>query len=100
MPNTPARMARAALTTTSATLFTVPATTTSIVTEIIITNTTALDIPATVTIAGVSLVAATVVPGNGMLTMGLKQVMSTGEIIAGFAGQAGLNIFISGVNVT
>ena len=100
MPNTATRYARAALTTTSATLYTVPAGATALVTEIILSNTTAIDITATITLSGVALFTAAPVPANGILTLGLKQVVSTTEIIAGFASAAGLNVFISGVNVT
>jgi len=100
MPNTATRYARAALTTTSATLYTVPAATTALVTEIVLSNTTAIDINVTITFAGVALLTAAPVPANGILTLGLKQVVSTTEVIAGVASAAGLNVFISGVNVT
>lgn len=100
MANTATRMARGALTTTSANLYTVPAATTALVTEIIINNTTAGDITPTVRLAGVDFITGTPVPGNGMITIGLKQVLSAGEIISAFATAAGLNIFISGVQVT
>lgn len=100
MANTPARYARAALTTTSATLYTVPAATTAIVTEIIINNTTAVDITPTISFAGVSILSGSPVPANGILVVGMKQIMSAAETITGLATAAGLNIFISGVNVT
>lgn len=100
MPNTPTRFARAALTTTSATLYTVPAATTSIVTEIIINNTTAADVVPTISLAGVALVSNSPVPANGILVLGMKQILSAAETITGSASAAGLNVFISGVNVT
>lgn len=100
MPNTPTRMARVGLTTASAILYTVPAATTALVTEIIINNTTAGDITPTVSLGGLALITGTAVPGNGMITIGLKQVLSATETITGLATAAGLNIFISGVQVT
>lgn len=100
MANTATRMARVALTTTSATLYTVPAATTALVTEIIINNTTAADITPTISLGGLQFLTGTPVPGNGMITIGLKQVLSATETITGLASAAGLNIFISGVQVT
>lgn len=100
MANTATRMARGALTTVSATLYTVPAATTALVTEIIINNTTAGDITPTLALGGVDFLTGTPVPGNGMITIGLKQVLSAAETITGLASAAGLNVFISGVQVT
>ena len=100
MPNTPTRYARVALTTTSATLYTVPAATTAIITEIIINNTTAVDVSPIISLAGVSLLQGETVPANGMLALGMKQILSATETITGVASAAGLNIFISGVNLT
>lgn len=100
MANTPVRMARGALGTASAVLFTVPASTTSIVTEIIINNTTNNDVVATVNLAGTSVISTSPIPAQGGLVLGMKQVMSAGETITALAATTGLNIFISGVNVT
>lgn len=100
MPNTPARYARTALTVSSATLFTVPASTTVIVTEIVINNTTAIDITPTINFGGVAFISNTAVPPMGMLTFGIKQVLSATDTITGLASAAGLNIFISGVTIT
>lgn len=100
MANTATRYAKAALTTGSVTLYTVPAATTSIVTEIVLTNTTATDRTVTLTFGGTAILSAIPVPANGIASFGMKQVLLTTEIIAGLADAAGVNIFISGVNVT
>lgn len=100
MANTPARYARTALGTSSATLATIPGSTTAIVTEIILTNTNATVASATITLAGVILLDQIQVPSDGIVSIGMKQVMSATEVIAGFASTTGVNVFISGVNVT
>jgi len=100
MPNTPARLARAALTTVSGTLYTVPAATKTLVTAIAISNTTTGDILATLNLGGVAYLSGAIILGRGITTIENPQVLTTGETITGLASIAGLNIFISGVEVT
>lgn len=92
-------MAKTGLTTASVVLYTVPTATTGIVTEIILANTTAADIAASINLAGTALLTNAVVPANGVLSMGMKQVLLTTETITGLAVSAGVNAFISGVQV-
>lgn len=99
MPNTATRYARTAVGTASTTLTTIPAGT-ALVTEIILSNTTAADITVTLSLAGVALMTNVAVPGNGNIVMGLKQVMSATETITAIASAAGVNAFVSGVQVT
>ena len=100
MPNVAKRLARAALTTSSVTQYTVPAATTAIVTNIVITNTTSAAITATVRFAGTDVISAASVAANGIFALDLKQVLSTTETITALASAAGLNLFISGLEVS
>jgi hypothetical protein len=81
-------------------LYTVPAATTAIVTEIVLTNTTNVDLTATITFGGTIFLNEVAIPADGVFQMGLKQVLSATETIVGTASATGVNVFISGVNVT
>src|ERR1043166_2593607 len=94
-----------ALGTTAATLYTVPASTTAVVRNIQVTNTNAnaaitftlsigTDATGTRIFSGVSVGAADVGSWSGSF------VLAAGEIIQGFASVAGLNVTISGVEVS
>ena len=97
MPNTPTAFARGAFATSAATLYTVPASTTMIITSIAITNTAASAATFTLTLDGVALFTTTAIAANSTVIMDMKQVVTTTKVISGFASAVTVNYHISGV---
>jgi hypothetical protein len=89
----------AASTTTSTTLYTVPADTTAIVTNIVVVNTSASQQTYTLGIDGVSLATTVVVAANDSTVLDVKQVISSTKTITGGASATSVNFHISGVEI-
>jgi len=89
----------AATTNTSTTLYTVPSSTTTIVTNIIVTNTAATDGTFTLSLDDVALASAVVVPAKGIFTLDIKQVLATTETIKGGANATSISFHISGMEI-
>lgn len=97
-------LARAAASTTpGTTLYTVPDTsTTTIVTNIAIANTTSNAVTATVNLDTVALLSGVSIPANSTAFFDLKQVLpanATPKTITGSASSTSVNFHISGVEV-
>jgi hypothetical protein len=94
---------RGAAATSNTTLYTVPNTsTTTVVTNIVITNTAASTSTATINIDGVALASGVSVTPNSVTTIDLKQVIpanATPKTISGSAGATTVNFHISGVEI-
>jgi D-aminopeptidase len=99
MATTTKALARTAAATSSTTLYTVPASTTSVITSIVIANTSASEATATISLDGVVAVPAVAVAGNTVVAFDLKQVLATTKVIAGFASATTVNFHISGVEI-
>jgi hypothetical protein len=93
-------LARTAAATSSATLYTVPASTTAVISNIVVTNTAATAATFTITLDGVVLQAASAIAANSSAYFDLKQVLATTKIIAGFASATTVNFHISGVEIS
>lgn len=89
----------AATTNTSTTLYTVPASTTAVVTNIIITNTSSTAGTFTIGLGGVSLASAVAIAGNDSTSIDLKQVINATQTITGGASATSINFHISGVEI-
>lgn len=101
MPTTPKVLFRGAATTnTGTTLYTVPASTTTIVTSIVITNTTGSAGTFTLGLGGTNLATAVQVGANDSTVLDLKQVLATTQTITGGASATSINFHISGVEVS
>jgi len=100
MPNVVKRLARASLTTSSATVYTVPASTTAVVTNIVLTNTSSTVLTGTVRLAGVDILSAVTVPANGIFAFDLKQVMDAAETVTALSSGTGLRLHISGLEIS
>lgn len=86
--------------TASTTLYTVPASTTAIIKEIILCNKTASAATATITFDSWNIVAAKSIAANDTLVIELHSILETGKILAGLAGTASaIDCFISGIEV-
>lgn len=92
-------LARTAAATSSTTLYTTPAGSTAVVTNIVIANPTTAAVTATVSLDAVSLVPAVSIAANSVFAFDLKQVLPTGDIIAGFASSTSVTFHISGVEI-
>lgn len=100
MADTLKNLYKGTLGTSSTTLYTVPASTKTIVKEIVLCNKTASAATATVSFGGINVVAGKSIPANDSLIIEYHSIMEAGTIIAGFAGTAStIDIYISGVEV-
>lgn len=90
---------RGAAATSSATLYTVPAGTTTTITNIVITNTNGAAQTATIAIDGVVLIPAVSIPAGSFASFDLKQAVAATKLVTGFASNVAVNFHISGVEV-
>ena len=93
-------LARTAAATTATTLYTVPSATTTVVTDIVVTNTAGATGTFTLRLNGVDIATTVVVPANDSISIPLKQVISATQIISGFASATTINFHISGVEIS
>ena len=92
-------MFRGAASTSSTTLYTVPAATSAIVTNIVIANANASAQAVTIKLDGVSIIDAGPVNANDAIVLDIRQVLATGKTITGFAESTDVKIHISGVEI-
>ncbi len=92
-------LARAAAATSSATLYTVPASTTAVITNIAVTNTAGSAGTFSILLDDVSLHTTTAIAANTTVYVDLKQVLATTKTIKGFASAVTINFHISGVEI-
>ncbi len=89
----------AATTNTSTTLYTVPANTTAIVTNIVVTNTANTDATYTLALDDVNLATLVTVGAYDSTVLDIKQVLSATDTIKGGASATTVNFHISGVEI-
>lgn len=99
MPNTIKPLARAAAGTSSTTLYTVPSNTTTVVTNILVTNTSGASQTFTISLNSVVAYAAATIAANTTAMFDLKQALTATQIIAGFASATSVNFHITGIEV-
>ena len=99
MATTTKALARGAFATSNASLYTVPASTTTVVTNIAITNTASSAGTFTLSLNGIALHTTTAIAANSTVYIDLKQVLATTLQIAGFASATTVNFHISGVEI-
>lgn len=95
--NTAKVLSRGAFATSSATLYTVPSATSTVVTSLAVTNTAATDATFTVALNGVLLFKDTPVLANSTAIIDLKQVLSATNLITGYASAITVNHHICGM---
>ena len=93
-------LARVAAATSSTTLYTVPAATTTVVTNIVICNPTGSAVTASMTINAIDLLGAVSIAANSSAFFDLKQVVPTTHISAGSATSTSVDFHISGVEIS
>ena len=100
MATTTKALARAAAATSSATLYTVPASTTAVITNIAVTNTAGTAGTFSLLLDDVALHTTTAIAANSTVYIDLKQVLATTQTITGLASATTVNFHISGVEVS
>lgn len=99
MATNPKLMFRGAASTSNTTLYTVPASTTAIVTDIVVANTDTSSATFTINLDGVAIISGATLAAKSTATFELKQVVETTDTISGSASAATVNFHISGVEV-
>jgi hypothetical protein len=100
MATTSKALARGAFATSSATLYTVPSATTTVVTDIVIANTAGSAGTFTLSLAGTSMATTVAIPANSIVTLDIKQALAATQVIAGQASAVTINYHISGVEIS
>jgi hypothetical protein len=96
--NTPVALFRGnATTNVGTTLYTVPASTTAIITSIVISNNSASTQTATLLFDSVAVVTAVSLSANTTQVIDMKQVLTTTKLITGGASATSVSFHISGV---
>jgi hypothetical protein len=90
---------RGAAATSSTTLYTVPASTTAVVTNIVICNPTGAAVTASMTINAIDILGSVSIAANSSAFFDLKQVIPTTQILAGSASSTSVDFHISGVEI-
>ena len=99
MATTPTVLFRGAAATSSTTLYTVPASTTTIVTNIVVANTASTSATFTLTLNGTNIISGASILANSSAFFDLKQVLTAAQIVAGFASATTINFSISGLTL-
>lgn len=92
-------LARTAAATSSTTLYTVPASTTAVVTNILVANTATTSATFTITLDAIEIFKDVPIPANSTIMFDLKQTLATTKIIAGLASATTVKFHISGVEI-
>ena len=92
-------LARAAAATTNTTLYTVPASTTSIITNIAVTNTSAIQATFTLNLNAIPLVYSATIAPFATTFIDLKQVLATTQTLTGSASAITVYFHVSGVEI-
>ena len=90
---------RGAASTSSATLYTVPSSTTTVVTNVLVTNTAGSSATFTLLLDDVSIGTTVTVGAYDTTVIDLKQVLATTKTIKGLASATTVNFHISGVEI-
>jgi hypothetical protein len=89
----------AASTSTGTTLYTVPSSTTTVVTSIVVTNTAGASGTFTLALGGVNLATTVTVGAYDSTVIDLKQTLTATQTITGGASATSINFHISGVEI-
>jgi hypothetical protein len=90
----------AATTTVGTTLYTVPSSTTTVVSNIVVTNTAGTAGTFTLALNGTAMATTVAIAANGIITLDIKQVLATTNTITGGASATSINFHISGVEIS
>ena len=100
MATTSKALFRGAASTSSTTLYTVPSATTTVITNVIVTNTAASTATFTLNLNGVAVASGVSLAANSITAIDLKQVLAATNTITGLASATTVNFHISGVEIS
>ena len=100
MATTSKALARTAAATSSTTLYTVPASTTTVITNIAVCNNAASAATFTILLDDIELHKDTAIAANSTAYIDLKQVLATTKTIKGLASAITVDFHISGVEIS
>lgn len=100
MPNTAKVLYRGSAPTSSTTLYTVPSSTKTIITDIKIINNGTTENNVIINIDGSPIIPTTYIDINSMISIELKQVLDQSKTITAVASSSSVIIHISGVEVS
>lgn len=100
MATTSKQFFRGAASLTETTLYSVPSSTSAVVTNIVITNTSADAATVTIELDGVPIIVNGEIQGNDAIVWDIKQFLEELAIISGSASSTGVNFHISGVEIS
>lgn len=101
MPTTAKALYRgAASTNTASVLYTVPSATTTVVTDIVVTNTAASSGTFTLALGGTNIASTVTVGALDSTVIQIKQVLTATQTITGGASAVTINFHISGVEIS
>lgn len=92
-------LSRTAAATTNTTLYTTPAGSTAVVTNILATNTAVSGGTFTINFNGIAAFSGVSINGNETVSVDLKQVLTASQTITGSASTTSINFHISGVEI-
>jgi len=100
MPTVSKQLSRVAASTSPVTLYTTPASTTTVVTNIVVTNTAATAATFTINLNAIALFTTSTIAANSSAFIDLKQVLTAAQLISGSASAITVNFHISGVELS
>ena len=100
MANTFKVLFRGAASTSNTTLYTVPASTTTLVSSIVVANTASVSATYDLSLNDVVLANDVSIPANDSAVLEVKQVIATGQTIKGLASDTTVNFHISGLEIS
>ena len=92
-------LARTAAATSNTTLYTVPASTTAVVTNIVVANTASSGATFDLSLDDIQIANDVSIAANSITVIDLKQVLATTKTIKGLASAITVNFHISGVEI-
>ena len=93
------RGAATVYTSPATTLYTTPSLTTTVVTNIFVTNTAVAGGTYSINLDGIPLVSVLEIPGNSVVSLDLKQVLTATDTITGNANSTDIKFHISGMEI-
>lgn len=99
MAVTPTLFYRGAAATSSTTLYTVPSSTSAVLTDIVISNTSSSQQYVTMTVDGINILPTVPVSANTVINLQPKTVIASTKILAGFSTSTDVKFHISGVEI-
>jgi hypothetical protein len=100
MANTFKVLFRGAASTSSTTLYTVPSATTTLISSVVVTNTTGSVATYSMGLNGVAIATTVPIPANNSIIIELKQVLAATQVLAASASTTSVNFHISGLEIT